>query len=213
MIVDEDLELVNSKEGLWFSDDNGRPVRVTVDMPAEVENSLWTPAKDVLFYLYTRPDYENEILRVNDEKSVKNSHFNSMRETKIITHGWLSDKDSDSCTFIRDGKNLTKKNVSNFLICCKKFSIVVCFLFLAYLNLGDYNIIVVDWSKVAKIIWYPWAASHVESVGKYVAEFVDFMQKEGMDLKKTTMVGFSLGAHVVGVAGHHTSGAVNNIVG
>lgn len=58
-----------------------------------------------------------------------------------------------------------------------------------------------------------WAATHVLQVGKYVAKLVDFLEKQGMNLNTTTLVGHSLGAHVAGLAGHYASGTANYIVG
>lgn len=86
------------------------------------------------------------------------------------------------------------------------------YLFSAYLKKGDYNVIVVDWSKYTLHL-YGWAATHVSDVGKYTAKMVDFMEAQGVNLHNTTLVGHSLGAHVMGLAGYYAKGTVNYVVG
>lgn len=82
----------------------------------------------------------------------------------------------------------------------------------AYLNQDNYNVIVIDWSKIS-ISTYVWAVTRVKMVGQYVSTMLDFLEKEGMDLSTTTMVGHSLGAHVVGLAARYAKGTVNYVVG
>lgn len=61
-----------------------------------------------------------------------------------------------------------------------------------------------DWGSVSKRL-YPIAVEGVVVIGKYLAESMNYMHKEGLiDLKKTRLVGHSLGAHLIGIAGYHT---------
>jgi predicted alpha/beta hydrolase len=85
-------------------------------------------------------------------------------------------------------------------------------IFLAYLVHGDYNVIVVDWGKIAKST-YVWASMHVVNVGKHVAKMIDFLEEQGIDLGTTSLSGHSLGAHVMGLAGYYAKNKVNYIVG
>lgn len=82
----------------------------------------------------------------------------------------------------------------------------------AYLSNGDYNVIVVDWSKISKK-FYLSASSQVVDVGKYVAKMIDFLEKTGTNLNKVTLSGHSLGAHVVGLAGYYAKHKVNYVIG
>lgn len=85
----------------------------------------------------------------------------------------------------------------------------------AYLQSGDYNVIVIDWSSIS-ISGYVWASKHVQMVGHFVATMMNFLAKHGMDLSQTTMVGHSLGAHVVGIAARkfgETNSAIAYIIG
>lgn len=101
----EDYKLFNTGEGLWFYDDNDRPVRATLEMSA---SDLETTSLDdrVFFYLYTRDIPGYETIFVNNEKLLKNSHYKPARETKFVTHGWISSNESKSCKLVREGKIL-----------------------------------------------------------------------------------------------------------
>jgi len=82
----------------------------------------------------------------------------------------------------------------------------------AYIVHGDYNIIIVDWSNIS-MKPYIWASNHVKIVGEFVSIMIDFLHERGMDLSQTTLVGHSLGAHVVGLAGRKAKGEVGTVIG
>ncbi|XP_011498868.1 PREDICTED: pancreatic triacylglycerol lipase-like [Ceratosolen solmsi marchali] len=155
----------------------------TVDNEIEVDVE-----KYVFFYLYTSEDRQGE--QINLDNTRRSSNLNTRRDTKIITHGYFSSKDAKSCKIIRD----------------------------AFLNNGDYNVIVVDWWPLQSL-WGPipsfyWQVAHyVEHVGKYVAKLIDHLADHGIDLKTTTLIGHSLGAHVMGIAAYQARDKVNYIVG
>lgn len=185
MLSTEDIEKFNSTEGLWFLNDDGEYVQATLDLPSELYNILTSVDNHVSFNLFTRDTGNNsEIIYIDDLETLKNSSFDATRETKFVTHGWMNSKNSKSCMLIKH----------------------------AYLKLGDYNIIVVDWSKIT-LRPYVWASMHVVSVGKYVAKMIDFLEEQGIDLETTTLSGHSLGAHVMGLAGYYAKNKVNYIVG
>lgn len=73
--------------------------------------------------------------------------------------------------------------------------------------------IVVDWSRMSQLL-YTSSADYVPSVGNHIASFIDFMRvSAGLNLQTTIIVGFSLGAHIAGIAAHSTSGTVQAVVG
>ncbi|XP_011498556.1 PREDICTED: pancreatic triacylglycerol lipase-like [Ceratosolen solmsi marchali] len=184
-ITGDDLSLLNSNDGLWVFDDNEEIVRATADIPNDLLSSLISMNTHVRFYLYTRNLTGNyESITIGDVQSLKLSTFDATRETKFFAHGWMNSKSSKSCRLVRE----------------------------AYLVYGDFNVIIVDWSKIAKGT-YIWSAMHVVQVGKHVAKMIDFLEEQGINLNTTSLSGHSLGAHVVGLAGYYAKNKVNYIVG
>lgn len=85
-------------------------------------------------------------------------------------------------------------------------------MFAAYLKHGDYNVIVIDWSNIS-CRPYLWASNQVKKVALYVAQLLNFLQRNGMNISEVIMAGHSLGAHVVGLAARNSNGMMNYIVG
>ncbi|XP_058796743.1 pancreatic triacylglycerol lipase-like [Phymastichus coffea] len=153
-------------------------------------NSMRTANDHVFFYLYTKEKPKEYEIVFGNSSSIQKSSFNKSRSTKIVTHGYLGSRNEASCTLLKD----------------------------AFLKSRDYNIIVVDWWKMQSI-WgtipldYWTVAGFVGQVGSYVATMINFLENQGMNLETTTLIGHSLGAHVMGVAGHNANSKVNYIVG
>lgn len=64
------------------------------------------------------------------------------------------------------------------------------------------NVICVDWEKGAILPNYVKATANTRVVGKQVAMLLKgLVENNGLQLKTTHLVGFSLGAHVAGFAG------------
>jgi len=75
---------------------------------------------------------------------------------------------------------------------------------------NEFNVIVVDWGPLAasnapfQIITYPRAVANVPTVGEEVAKLVKFLiDADVVELPDVHLLGFSLGGHVAGIAGHH----------
>lgn len=84
----------------------------------------------------------------------------------------------------------------------------------AYLTQGDYNVIVVDYSRLSGFN-YIYARKSVPNIGFQITRFLDFMKvSNGLDYKSLTVVGYDLGAHIAGIAGKQTrQGRINQIIG
>ncbi|KAL7287649.1 hypothetical protein TKK_0018291 [Trichogramma kaykai] len=123
-------------------------------------------------------------LLINDELALAKSAFNHNKPTKIVTHGWLSSSSSSVCTSIRDA--LGEK--------------------------GDYNIILVDWHEISKLE-YTVAAGLTKQVGKFVGGMINFLMSKGSSPSDFSLVGHSLGAHIMGFAGQTADHKVAHIVG
>lgn len=72
-----------------------------------------------LLYIFRKKMKGKTFRNVSDVKR----YFDKTKDTKLITHGWMSSGKSDYCT------NLTK----------------------AYLQKSDYNLIIMDWSAISGI--------------------------------------------------------------
>ena len=84
-----------------------------------------------------------------------------------------------------------------------------------------YNIICVDWSVLSKEVVYFDSVFYTKTVGKRIGEFVEFLHLNHFipNYKAVHLIGFSLGAHVAGIAGHfiqertNGSGKIGRITG
>ena len=78
-----------------------------------------------------------------------------------------------------------------------------------------------DWKKGAEANWwnpydYWQSISNTQLVGKQISLTIDAINEEFKDIDiktKTHLVGFSLGAHVAGVAGYNQNGSLARITG
>lgn len=75
--------------------------------------------------------------------------------------------------------------------------------------------IAVNWERSSHTLNYIAARNRVEPIGTHVASFIDFMVNNKVALlSDINVIGFSLGAHVAGIAGKQvTSGKLPKIVG
>ncbi|XP_056133965.1 lipoprotein lipase [Lampris incognitus] len=75
------------------------------------------------------------------------------------------------------------------------------------------NVIVVDWLTRASQ-HYPTSAAYTKLVGRDVAKFVTWIQKElQLPWERLHLLGYSLGAHVAGIAGDLTNHKISRITG
>ncbi|KAI4878628.1 hypothetical protein NFI96_010121 [Prochilodus magdalenae] len=74
------------------------------------------------------------------------------------------------------------------------------------------NVIVVDWLDRASH-HYPTSAENTRLVGRDVAKFINWLEGLGYPLEKLHVLGYSLGAHVAGIAGNLSNNKVNRITG
>lgn len=141
--------------------------------------------------------------------SLQAAHFDHKKPVKIISHGWNSDGDSLVNTLITKGK-YHLYNISKLLQSSSKFKIDFI---PAFLKEDDVNVIVVDWRKGANVL-YTSACKNVHKIGPYIAELVDWLIDIGTPAKSFHLMGHSLGAHIMGVAGRSlTKGTIPYITG
>lgn len=143
----------------------------------------------IIYYLYTQNNPNTpQILKLDDLRGLAESFFITNYNTKVIVHGWLGDTNSVLTKLIEP---------------------------LVFENGIWNNVIFVDWSKYALTYNYAGARLKVPKVGRQLAKFLDQLHKfAGMSFNKLTVIGHSLGTHVVGFAGKHVKlGRINTIYG
>lgn len=83
----------------------------------------------------------------------------------------------------------------------------------AFLAVMDVNVIVVDWGHWANGA-YNRAVNAVPSVGNHLGDLISFLfSTVGGNWNQVHLVGFSLGAHVVGNAGRRVGGRASRVTG
>ncbi|CAG9796746.1 unnamed protein product [Diatraea saccharalis] len=137
------------------------------------------------YWLFTRnnPD-QQQVLHLNDAASLHNSNFDTSKDTVFLVHGWNG-----------NGNNKMNKRLKE-----------------AFLQNNDVNIIVLDWNRLANRN-YVTARNGVPAVGRALGQFINWLVSLGASYDKMHLVGFSLGAHLVGNAGRETGGKVSRITG
>ncbi|XP_035730167.1 phospholipase A1 VesT1.02-like [Vespa mandarinia] len=186
------LNLAKAEDIFYFSDDTGTTHVISVedyDLTNEDITFLKANLSGVKFILYTRQNpIDGYILKLDDLPNLQNPDctWNASNPTKIITHGWRGSHKSDSCVRVRD----------------------------AYLTVGDYNVIVIDWENIASDILYSKVRACIPNVALYVAKFINYMQAVAdLNPKNTLMVGHSLGSHLMSLAANNISDSIADVVG
>lgn len=89
-----------------------------------------------------------------------------------------------------------------------------CFISLtACLGKSDVNVIIMEWRRLA-LSDYATAVRGVPAVGRGLGQFLTFLNRvTGAPFNTMHLVGFSLGAHVVGNAGREIGGRAARVTG
>ncbi|XP_063825850.1 phospholipase A1 member A-like [Ostrinia nubilalis] len=173
---------------VWMPDSKGQPVLVDLEQPvnqAALQDHTRNGANNQ-YWLFTRQNpTARQVLVHNNINSVWNSNYRNTRGTVVVVHGWNSDGNHEMNPAIRD----------------------------AFLAVSDVNVIVVDWGVLAND-WYSTAVAGVPSVGQHLGNFLVWLiNNAGGNWNNVHLVGFSLGAHVVGNAGRQAGGQPARITG
>ncbi|XP_043506350.1 pancreatic triacylglycerol lipase [Frieseomelitta varia] len=136
--------------------------------PCLVNTNQTCPDKEVTFYLYTQrnPNASQQILVTEDSSNLEQTRFEPSRPTKIVVHGYDSDMELSYLVDVRR----------------------------EYLRTYDYNVIAVDWHRLANAPCYPIVVQNVPHVGDCLAQLIERLRDVGaVDIH---VIGFSLGSHV-----------------
>ncbi|CAH2102764.1 unnamed protein product [Euphydryas editha] len=157
---------------IWMPDGEGNPH--LVDLQAEEYTVETRDGSRNEYWLFTRRNRGSRQVLVNgNANSIRNSNYNGNRPTKVITHGWNSDGNTNWIPQIKD----------------------------AFLDQADVNVIVLDWRRSASGV-YSTSVRAVPDVGRQLSNFLNFLfNTAGGNWNNVHLTGHSLGAHVVGNAG------------
>ncbi|XP_073946690.1 phospholipase A1 member A-like isoform X2 [Choristoneura fumiferana] len=138
------------------------------------------------YHLFTRNNpTASQTLVLNDAASIQSSNFNPSWPTIAVCHGYTQSRNSELNQVIRD----------------------------AYLGSGDFNVIILDWSRIAQMDYFS-AINAIPSVGQGLGDLLLFInQVTGASLQSMHVMGFSLGAHVAGNAGRRMDGRIGRVTG
>jgi len=149
---------------------------------------LFDAYRDVRILLTTRQNlHTRQQLLFRNLPSVQNSLYDRHRPTRVLIHGFWEDDTSDIST-------VTSAELLRYY---------------------DFNVLFIDWSEGSRTINYFAAAGRVPTVGTFTASYLDFLsENQLLDWSRTTVIGFSLGAHIAGMTGKRVrNGRIANIVG
>ncbi|XP_077463280.1 lipoprotein lipase [Stigmatopora argus] len=133
------------------------------------------------------PDDDMCYIVAGSPDTIRECEFNAQTQTFVIIHGW---------TITGMFESWVPKLVSAL-----------------YERVPSANVIVVDWLTRANQ-HYSTSAAYTKLVGRDVAKFVTWIQKElELPWDKIHLVGYSLGAHVAGIAGDLTNHKISRITG
>ncbi|XP_030022480.2 pancreatic triacylglycerol lipase [Manduca sexta] len=171
---------------IWMPDGDGVPH--LVDLEERVDHSVLNSRNGAnnQYFLFTRQNANSPQIIINgDVNSVKNSNYRANRPTKVIVHGWNSDRNSKVNTEITS----------------------------AFLAVEDVNVIVVEWRRLANSNYIS-ASNGVPGVGQFLGDFLIWLfNTNGGNWNQLHLIGFSLGAHVVGNAGRVAGGRPARVTG
>ncbi|CAG4965448.1 unnamed protein product [Colias eurytheme] len=171
---------------VWIPDGEGVPRLVDLEEPADESPLDARNGANNEYWLFTRRNPNNhQLLRINDNNSVRNSNYDRNRPLMVIVHGWKADGNTALNPLIRD----------------------------ALLHIGDNNVIVMDWRRAASSA-YTTSVRDVPSVGQHLGNFVQWLiNNHGGNWNNVHLIGFSLGAHIIGNAGRTVRGRIGRITG
>lgn len=145
---------------------------------------------DVSFYLWTRANPKHpSILRLDDTLafSLDNSNFDPSKPIKVLAHGYT---DNGRTGWIIDARD-------------------------KLLEKGDFNLISVEWEKLAgPSPFYFIAVRNTKLVSKTLGDFINFLiKKYALTTDSFHLIGFSLGAQLVGMTGYKLNGQILRVTG
>lgn len=85
----------------------------------------------------------------------------------------------------------------------------------AIAQLTDSNVVLVDWSKWTKNLDYTNIVQQLPTIAPYLVDWLNGLRDNSIinSFDDVTLIGHSLGAHLVGYTGNRLNGSVNKVIG
>ncbi|XP_001949067.2 pancreatic lipase-related protein 2 isoform X1 [Acyrthosiphon pisum] len=149
---------------------------------------IYNMSNRVFYWLYTREQPKGQLLNRSDPNMIKSTNFNVENPTKILVHDWLGSFYEKEC------------------FCAHIVE--------AYLLVGAYNVICVDWMQFSFDIMYSSAKINVKYIGYDIAKVLNILSNDmSVGSENIHLIGHGLGAHIVGYTGKKLSGKISRITG
>ncbi|XP_060863486.1 inactive pancreatic lipase-related protein 1-like isoform X2 [Metopolophium dirhodum] len=145
-------------------------------------------ANHVFYWLYTRDDTDGQMLNRSEPHMIESTTYDPTNPIKVIVHGWL-------------GSTQEKSGVCSYNV-------------KSYFEVGNYNVICVDWKQYSTDLSYAVAKKR----SKYIAlDIVKVLLKITYNMTMGCydtlhVIGHSMGAHIAGHVGKNLPG-VDRITG
>ncbi|XP_050671079.1 pancreatic triacylglycerol lipase-like isoform X2 [Leptidea sinapis] len=171
---------------IWMPDGDGVPHLVDLEEKVDTESLKGRNGANNQYWLFTRNNPNNHQLIVNgNANTIWNSNYRANRQTKVVVHGWNS-----------NGNSAINPMITS-----------------AFLAVSDVNVIVVDWRGAANGA-YTTSVWAVPGVGQFLGNFLTWLvNTTGGNWNNFHLIGFSLGAHVVGNAGRTLGARTPRVTG
>ncbi|KAF4517959.1 hypothetical protein B566_EDAN005326 [Ephemera danica] len=149
------------------------------------KRSFTCPNPDIRFYLYAKAGARRKAIDVRmSHTALLRSGFDPDKRSVILLHGFNGTVDTEPLTFIKR----------------------------AYLNRGDYNVVLVDWGDLTKFPCYLTALSNTKLVAQCAAQMYSYLNAHGAARESLQCVGHSLGAHICGMMTNHLTKKQHRII-
>lgn len=157
---------------------------VNINAEPEME-TFYNPETDIIFTLYTNDNQNGQVVQWNDPSWIPNSRFNPANPTRVTIHGWGGSTNGRVNRVVRA----------------------------ALFQVGNFNVITVDWSAGADSNNYLTARNRVGPTGHVVGALLEMLHDNtGADLRHMQTIGHSLGGHVAGFAGKYLQGRLGSVM-
>ncbi|XP_022170472.1 inactive pancreatic lipase-related protein 1-like isoform X2 [Myzus persicae] len=139
-------------------------------------------SKHVFYWLYTRNNSDGQLLNRSEPHMIESTTYDPSNPIKVLVHGWL-------------GTTQEKSGICSYNV-------------KSYLEVGEYNVICVDWKQYSTDISYAVAKARSKYIALDIVKMllkITYNMTEGC-YETIHVIGHSMGAHIAGHVGKNLPG-------